>query len=116
METCYARFLHSFPKRLRPLPSAGGLLVGMRKIDYNNRPTNAISFMTAITSTPESLLSEVVRLLFLQEAFLQLAQRGQFHFLRRAFSSQLKSKVGNILTKAAALRITLEYRRCTCSF
>jgi hypothetical protein len=31
----------------------------------------------------------------------------QFHYLRAAFSSQLKSKVGNILAKSAALRITL---------
>jgi hypothetical protein len=29
------------------------------------------------------------------------------HYCRAAFSSQLKSKVGNILTKAAALRIML---------
>ena len=36
------------------------------------------------------------------------------HSLRRAaFSSQLKSKVGHILAKAAALRINLNYRWCT---
>jgi hypothetical protein len=63
--------------------------------------------------------SEFVCLLFLQahrktyhflaDSEVQLAQskRGQFHFLRAAFSSQIKSKVGNILTKAAALRINL---------
>jgi hypothetical protein len=40
---------------------------------------------------------------------VQLAQsnRGQFHYRRAAFSSQLKSKVGNIIATAAALRITL---------
>ena len=40
---------------------------------------------------------------------VQLAQStsGLFHFRRVAFSSQLKSKVGNILAKAAALRINL---------
>jgi hypothetical protein len=40
---------------------------------------------------------------------VQLAQsnRGQFHYRRAAFSSQLKSKVGNILAKDAALRINL---------
>ncbi len=40
---------------------------------------------------------------------VQLAQStsGLFHFRRAAFSSQLKSKVGNILVKAAALRIVL---------
>jgi hypothetical protein len=32
---------------------------------------------------------------------------GQFHYLRAAFSSQVKSKIGNILAKTAALRITL---------
>jgi hypothetical protein len=36
---------------------------------------------------------------------VQLAQSNQFHYRRTVFSSQLKSKVGNILTKAAALRI-----------
>jgi hypothetical protein len=60
-----------------------------------------------------------VRLLFLQahretDRFftalgVQLAQhdRGQFHYHRAAFSSQLKFKCGNILAKAATLRIIL---------
>jgi hypothetical protein len=59
-----------------------------------------------------------VRLLFLQAhretdrffaaSGVQLAQpaSGLFHFRRAAFSSQFKAKVGNILAKAAALRIT----------
>ena len=75
--------------------------------------------MTAIASTSGRLHSEFVRLLFLQAhretdrffaaSGVQLAQsdRGQFHFRRAAFSSQLKSKVGNILDKSAVLRITL---------
>ena len=33
--------------------------------------------------------------------------RGQFHFHRAAFASQLKSRVGLTLAKAAALRINL---------
>ena len=37
---------------------------------------------------------------------VQLAQ-STFHFRRAAFSSQLKSKVGHILAKAAALRFNL---------
>jgi hypothetical protein len=72
------------------------------------------------------LHSEFVRLVFLQahretDRFfaapgVQLAQhdRGQFHYRRAAFSSQLKAlsceekaKVGNILAKASALRIHL---------
>ena len=46
---------------------------------------------------------------FFAASGVQLAQStsGQFHFRRAAFSSQLKSKVGNILAKAAAPRITL---------
>ena len=47
---------------------------------------------------------------FFAASGVQLAQtdRGQFHFRRTAFSSHLKSRVGNILTKAPpALRITL---------
>jgi hypothetical protein len=93
----------------------------MRKnrADYNNNPPNAISFMPAIAGTSGSLHSEFVRLLFLQAhretdrffaaSGLQLAQStsGHFHYRRAAFSSQLKSKIGNILAKAAALRITL---------
>jgi hypothetical protein len=72
--------------------------------------------MSAIVSTSGRLHSECVRRLFLQahretDPFftVQLAQydRDQFHYRRAAFSSQLKSKVGNILGKAAALRITL---------
>jgi len=78
--------------------------------------------MSAIVSSSGRLHSEFVRLLFLQAhretdrffaaSGVQLAQsdqsdRVQFHFRRAAFSSQLKSKVGNILTKAAAFRITL---------
>ena len=86
---------------------------------YNNNPPITVSFMLAIASTSGRLHSEFVRLLFLQAhretdrffaaSGVQLAQtdRGQFHFRRAAFSSQLKSEVGNILAKAAALRITL---------
>ena len=89
------------------------------RADYNNRPPSAVSFMPAIASTSGRLHSEFVRLLFLQAhretdrffaaSGVQLAQtdRGQFHFRRAAFSSMLKSRVGNILTKAVVLRINL---------
>jgi hypothetical protein len=68
------------------------------RADYNNRPSNAISFIPAIASDR-----------FFAASGVQLAQStsGQFHYRRAAFSSQLRSKVGNILAKAAALRITL---------
>ena len=72
--------------------------------------------MPAIASTSGRLHCEFVRLVFLQahretDRFLaatgvQLAQTNH-HFRRAAFSSQLKSKVGHILTKAEALRIML---------
>jgi hypothetical protein len=89
------------------------------RADYNNRPSNSISIMTAIASSSGRLHCEFVRLLFLQAyretdrffaaSGVQIAQptSGQFHFRRAAFSSQLKPKVGNILTKTAALRINL---------
>jgi hypothetical protein len=46
---------------------------------------------------------------FFEASGVQLAKptSGLFHFRRAAFSSQLKAKVGNILAKAAALRINL---------
>jgi hypothetical protein len=46
---------------------------------------------------------------FFEASGVQLAQSncGQFHYRRAVFSSQLNSKVGNILAKAAALRIVL---------
>jgi hypothetical protein len=77
--------------------------------------------MLAIASTSGSLHSEFVRLLFLQAhretdrffaaSGVQFAQhdRGQFHYRRAAFSSQIKSKVSNILAKAATLQITLNF-------
>ena len=103
----------------RSLNEAAADKIRQYRADYNNRPSNAISFMPAIASPSGRLHSELVRLLFLQAhretdrffaaSGVQLAQsdRGQFHYRRAAFSSQLKSKVGNILAKAAALRITL---------
>ena len=73
--------------------------------------------MPAVASTSGRLHCEFVRILFLQAhretdrffaaSGVQLAQSNQFHYRRAAFYSQLKSKVGNILAKAAALRIHL---------
>ena len=89
------------------------------RTDYNNNPPSSVAFMPTIASTSGRLHSEFVFLLFLQDhretdrffttSGVQLAQStsGQFHYKRAAFSSNLKSKVGNILAKAAALRITL---------
>ena len=76
-----------------------------------------VAFMSTIASTSGRLHSEFVRLLFLHRetdrffaaSGVQPAQStsGQFHFKRVAFSSQIRGNVGNILAKAAALRITL---------
>jgi hypothetical protein len=89
------------------------------RADYNNRPPSAVSFMPALASTSGRLHSEFVRLLFLQAhretdrffaaSGVQSAQfdRDQFHFLRTAFLTELKSKVGLALPKAAALRVNL---------
>jgi hypothetical protein len=75
--------------------------------------------MSAIPSTSGSLHSEFVCFLFLQvhretdrffsTSGVQIPQHssGFFHFLRETFSSHIKYKVDNILTKAAALRIVL---------
>jgi hypothetical protein len=89
------------------------------RADYNNRPPSAVSFMPAITSTSGRLHSEFVRLLFLQahretDRFFAASgvlsaqsDCGFYHLRRAAVSAQLKSKVGLVLAKAAALRITL---------
>ena len=81
-----------------PLNEAAADKIRQYRADYNNRPSNAISFIPAIASDR-----------FFAASGVQLAQStsGQFHYRRVAFSSQLKSKVGNILAKAAAPRITL---------
>ena len=87
--------------------------------DYNNNPPSSVTFIPTIPSTSGRLHSEFVCLLFLQAhretdrffaaSGVQLAKStsGLYHYKRVAFSSQLKIKVGNILAKAAALRITL---------
>jgi hypothetical protein len=75
--------------------------------------------MSPMTSTSGRLNSEFVRLLFLQghretdrffaASGVQRAQStsGFFHFRRTVFFANLKSKIGNLLAKAAPLRINL---------
>ena len=103
----------------RSLNEAAADKIRKYRSDYNNNPPSSVAFMPIIVSTSGRLHSEFVRLLFLQAhretdrffaaSGVQLAQStsGQFHYKRAAFSSQLRSKVGNILAKAAALRIIL---------
>ena len=75
--------------------------------------------MPAIASTSGRLHSEFVRILFLQDhretdrffatSGVHLVQhnRGDFHYRRVAFSSQIKAKTGSILAKASAFRFIL---------
>jgi hypothetical protein len=89
------------------------------RAEYNFNPPRGVGFMPAIASTSGRLHSEFIRILFLQahretdrifEASGVLSvqsDRGFFHYRRAAFSSMLKSRVGNILAKAAALRVNL---------
>ena len=103
----------------RSLNEAAADKIRKYRADYNNNPPSSVAFMPIIASTSGRLHSEFVRLLFLQAhretdrffaaSGVQLAQStsGLYHYKRAAFSSQLKSKCGNILAKAAALRITL---------
>jgi hypothetical protein len=89
--------------------------------DYNNNPPKAAAFMPAIAGTTGRLYSEFIRLLFLQAhretdrfftaSGVQSAQSNlgssYFNFRRATFSCLLKSKCGNILVKASALRVNL---------
>jgi hypothetical protein len=75
--------------------------------------------MPAIASTSGRLHSEFIRILFLQahretDRFFVTSgvmsaesDRGFFHYRREGFSSIIKSRVGNILTKVEVLRMNL---------
>jgi hypothetical protein len=107
-----------YPNNLdQSLNDTGADKIRKYRADYNNRPPSVVSFMPAIGSVSDRLYREFVRLLFLQAhretdrffaaSGVQLAQTNssdQFHFRR---ASILKCRVGNILTKAAVLRINL---------
>jgi hypothetical protein len=87
--------------------------------DYNFNPTRGVDFMSGIVSTSGRLHSEFIRILFLQthqetDLFFETSgvlsvqsDRGFFHYHRTVFSSMIKSRVGNILTKVATSRINL---------
>ncbi len=91
------------------------------RADYNNNPPNAVPFMPTIPGTNGRLHSEFIRLLFLQahretDRFFTASgvqseqsnlESSYFHFRRAAFSSLLKGKCGNILSKASAWRVNL---------
>ncbi len=91
--------------------------------DYGNNPPNPISSMSAITSTSlrfkytvnlcsfysHRLIGKLTAFLHLQEFSFRYrpVDCSQIHFRRATFSSQLKSRVGNILVKGADLRVNL---------
>ncbi len=89
------------------------------RADYNFNPPRGVGFMTDIASTSDRLHREFIRILFLQThretdrffaasgVMSSQSDRGFFHYHRAAFSSMFKSRVGNILVKASALRINL---------
>ena len=112
--------LHYSNDKDRSLNEAAADKILKYHADYNNNPPISTAFIPAITSTSGRLHSEFIRLLFLQvhgetdrlfaASGVQPAQSttgGLFHFKRVAFSSQLRSKVGSILTKVAVLRVNL---------
>ena len=109
-----------YPNNLdQSLNDTGADKVCKYRADYNFNPPRGVGFMPAIVSTSGRLHSEFIRILFLQahretDRFFAVSvvlsaqsDRGFFHYRRAAFSSMLKSRVGNILAKAAALRINL---------
>ena len=93
--------------------------LGKYRADYSNNPPRGVGFMSAIASTSGRLHSEFIRILFVQahretDRFFAASgvlsvqsDRGFFHYHHEAFSSTLKSRVGNILTKDETLRINL---------
>ena len=90
------------------------ILIWDYRVDYKNRPSNAISFIPTVASSFGLLHCELLRILFLQAhretdrffaaSGVQLPQSNQCHSRRVVFCSQLKSNAGNILTKTVVLR------------
>jgi hypothetical protein len=107
-----------------PLNEAAKQKVNDTNENRNSYANNhSISFLPAITSTSACMHGELIRLLFLQahretEDYLAFmgtpvhSDQDQFHFRRVAFYSSLKSKVGLIAAKAAALRINMNTDSC----
>ncbi len=93
------------------------------RADYSNNPPRGVAFMPVIASTSGRLHSELIRILFLQThretkplfySFRSSVSTIRswilpLHYILTAFSSMIKSRVGNILTKAAVLRINLVF-------
>jgi hypothetical protein len=93
--------------------------------DYNNNPPNTVSFMPPIASKSGRLHTDFIRLLFLQThretdrffaasgvPLVQSTSGDFFHFRHAAFFTNLKSKRGKLLAKAADLRIVPRSTQC----
>ena len=88
------------------------------RTDYNNRPSHVISFSLLLLVRLE-VYTVILCLLFLQthrdtDRFLAASgvqlEQANFHFRCTVLSSQLKSKVGHILTEGKTLRIKPQHR------
>jgi hypothetical protein len=88
------------------------------RVDYNHNPPSTVSFMTVMVSTSGrsvnlsdfysyKLIGKLTVFLATSGVHLVQTDRGMFHYRRVTFSSMIKSSVGYILAKVAALRITL---------
>jgi hypothetical protein len=109
-----------YPNNLdQSLNDAAAAKLRKYRADYNFNPPRGVGFMPSIASTSDRLHNEFIRILFLQAhretdrffaasgVMSSQSDRGFFHYLRAAFSSMLKSRVGNILDKVSSLRINL---------
>jgi hypothetical protein len=89
------------------------------RVDYNFNPPRGVGFMSVIPSTSGRLHREFIRILFLQDhwetdrfftpsgVLSTESDRGFFHYHHTAFSSMIKPRVGNILTKDTSYVLTL---------
>jgi hypothetical protein len=89
--------------------------------DYNDNPSNSVTFIPTIVGTIGRLHSDFIRLLFLQAhretdrffaaSGVQSSQSNlgatYFHFWNAVVLNQRKSKCGLLLAKTSALRVTL---------
>jgi hypothetical protein len=97
-----AAYLANAAGPVPPLNEAAADKIRDYRAAYNNRLSNAISFVPAVASTSGHLHFELVRILILQAhretdhffaaSGVQRAQSNQVHYRHTVFSSQLKSK------------------------
>ena len=110
---CFKKMEKKFKKKWPDVRSDESLTSHVRR---QSHPTWLTIIIVLLTSSPLYLIY-LVRLgdyivnlysFYSDRFFAASGVNLPFHFLRVSFSSQLKYKVGNILTKPAALRINSE--------